>query len=208
MWGGWYSDPLLMDELKKMHHIYSTKSSCVNSLGAEVVLFADEDAYDGIFDDSPQLAAINETRIAMGNTGVPYDLFMVEDASDVIQKYKAAVFLMPVPSKEGKKAMDLCDNMGIPYISPAYDRCTLGYEELCDFYRKNKIQFYSEEGDVVYLGNGYTGLHSKTGGIKKLYIPNGFEVSEIVFGTNGFKREMDFIYFELKANATALFKLK
>ena len=207
MWGGWYSDTMLMNELKEMHRIYSTKHMCANSPGAEIVFFADEDAYAGIFDDSPQLAAINETRIAMGSTGVPYDLFMVEDAPDILGKYKGAVFVMPVNSEAGKRAIELCEKMGIPYICPDCNTFSISQEDLCGFYKKNEIHFFGDEGDVVYFGNGYIGLHSKKSGTKKLRLPEGVEFSGTVFGTYDVKTENGFISFETKDNATALFKL-
>ena len=82
----------------------------------------------------------------------------------------------------------------------------LSFEEIKDFLIANGVHLYSEENDVVYLGNGYVGLHSDKGGIKKLRLPSEFKVTAI-FGADYNANITDVIEFELKDNATALFAL-
>ena len=143
----------------------------------------------------------------MGLTGVPYDSFLVDDAEDILSSYAAAVFIMPIPSDAGKKAMRLCEKMGIPYITATADHYELTAEELKAFYRKAGIHFYTEERDVIYLGNGYIGLHSATGGIKTIKLPNKYNVSAI-FGTSFIQNDTDTLSFTLEENDTALFSLR
>lgn len=205
MWGGWYDDPILMKELLDMKNIYSNKSiNEVNSPTKEVVFFADERGYARLFSASPQLNGIHQTRLAMGNTGVPYDIYTVEDAESILGNYKVAVFPMPTSSEAGNKAKELCGKMGIPYLSATTDHCALTIAELKDFYKSHGIHFYSEENDVVYLGNGYIGLHSSTAGRKRLILPEHHSISAI-FGANTFETINGSIEFDLKENQTALF---
>ena len=205
MWGGWYSDTLLMDELVKMKKIYDKDSKHRRyTLSPNVVLFADERGYANLFSNSPHLKGIRETRVAMGNTGVPYDSYMVEDADHILNNYRAAVFLMPIPSEAGKHAMELCHKMGIPYLAASAEHCELTVEEIQEFYKNNGIHFYTDEKDVVYAGNGYVGLHSATGGSKRLHLPRTCKISS-VFGAEIHDQVTDCIEFELKENATALF---
>ncbi|MBQ8356691.1 MAG: hypothetical protein IJX39_02665 [Clostridia bacterium] len=205
MWGGWYDDPMLMDELVKMKEIYDKEPTNKGDFPSpEVVFFADERGYANLFSQSPHLKGITKTRTAMGNTGVPYDCCMVEDADAVLPKYKAAVFVMPVPSKAGKHAMELCGEMGIPYLSATADHFELTTDEIQAFYKSNGIHLYTDENDVVYLGNGYIGLHSATGGVKRLHLPEPYTVTP-VFGTDLSTQTTDTIEFELKKNAAALF---
>ena len=75
-----------------------------------------------------------------------------------------------------------------------------------NFYKTNGIHFYSEENDVVYVGNGYIGLHSAVGGTKRLHLPHTANVSSI-FGAEFSTQNTDLIEFELKENATALFAI-
>ncbi|MBE6668035.1 MAG: hypothetical protein E7607_06995 [Ruminococcaceae bacterium] len=207
MWGGWYDDPTIMKELLDMKHIYDNGliKPCKSPLN-EVVFFADERGYARLFNSSPQLKGIHTTRLAMGNTGVPYDIFMAEDAEHILANYKAAIFPMPVASDAGRRAMRLCEKIGIPYLTATADRYELTVDELREFYKAYGIHFYTEEKNVVYVGNGYIGLHSAVGGTKRLHLPHTANVSSI-FGAEFSTQNTDLIVFELKENATALFAI-
>ena len=84
------------------------------------------------------------------------------------------------------------------------DHYKLTVDELIEFYKVNSVHFYSEEQDVVYVGNGYVGLHSAVGGKKRLRLPCASTVS-LVYGTQFNNQTTDCIEFELEENATALF---
>lgn len=206
MFGGWYADPLLMKELTDMRVILEndrpgTAPRC------EAAAFVDETGLANIFDRSPQKNGIVRTRLALGNTGVPFDSFLVEDAKRVLKNYKAAVFMQPYPSEAAKEAMRLCDSLGVAYIlpDPAGDGLTVG--DLRAFYARNGVHSYTAENDVVYLGNGYIGLHSAVGGEKTLALPKPRTV-KAVFGADYPETTTDAIRFFLKDNAAALFEIK
>ena len=205
MWGGWYKDPLLMSELAQMKKIYDRDivSNKTNVLCPDVVFFADEQSCANTFTGSPSIC-ISDTVTAMGKTGVPFDSCMVEDAKSVVQNYKVAVFPFSLPSEDGKRAMELCESMGIPYLCAMVDHHKFTVDELIEFYKANGVHFYSEEQDVVYVGNGYVGLHSAVGGKKRLRLPCAYTVS-LVYGTQFNNQTTDCIEFELEENATALF---
>ena len=207
MWGGWYDDPTLMRELCEMRRLYETPTEPrTDALAPEVILFADERGYANLFSNSPQLKGIGHTRTAMGNTGVPFDTYMAEDAENVLKHYRAAVFAMPVPSEAGKRAMELCERMGIPYLSADEEHCALTVDEICEFYQKHGVHFYTKERDVVYVGNGYVALHSATGGVKRLRLPRTCTASA-VFGADLPSTLTDTLEFSLEENATALFSI-
>jgi beta-galactosidase len=207
MWGGWFSDELLMSDMIKAKEIYDRGLSQADSLpSSEVVFFADEQSYANNLGGSPQLSAIKESRTAMGNAGAPYDSYAVEDAESVLRKYKAAVFPFAVPSDVGKRAMELCESLGIPYLRATEEHCELTKEEIREFYSKAGVHLYTDEFDVVYVGNGYAALHSAVGGTKTLKLPGVFTVTP-VFGTEASAVTSDAITFELKENGTALFAL-
>ncbi len=277
MWGGWYSDPLLMKELSEMKKIYdddlfTNKSSVISPqvvffadeqsyanmltgspqiclinatrtamgktgvpydscmvddaelsemkkiydddlftnkssvISPQVVFFADEQSYANMLTGSPQICLINATRTAMGKTGVPYDSCMVDDAELVLHNYKAAVFPFSLPSEAGKRAMELCEKMGIPYLSATAEHYELTVDEIREFYKANEIHFYTDKKDVVYVGNGYIGLHSAVGEAKCLHLPRTCTVSPI-FGAEISTQTTNCIEFVLKENATALFSV-
>ena len=206
MWGGWYDDPILLNELAKMKKIYDKDllSDGSTPLSADVAFFGDEQSYANMLTGSPQIKSVKLTRTAMGKTGVPYDSLMVEEAEHILRNYKAAVFPFSLPSEAGKHAMELCHKMGIPYLAASAEHCELTVEEIQEFYKSNEIHFYTDEKDVVYVGNGYVGLHSATGGSKRLHLPRTCKISS-VFGAEIHDQVTDCIEFELKENATALF---
>ena len=208
MWGGWFRDPLLMEALADMRRIYDKDLSrdATDCLSPEVVFFADERGHTDILKKSPYVKEMKATRVAMGKTGVPYDSHMVEDAEQILRHYKAAVFPTPFASEEAKKAMALCKSLGVPYLSASDTHKRLTVDRLCEFYKENGIHFYSEERDVVYLGNGYVALHSKTGGEKRLHLPKLCTLTP-VFGADLPTQTTDVLTFELAENATALFAL-
>ena len=208
MWGGWYDDPTLMETLRQMKQLYDNEplADSSDALSPEIVCFTDEQSHANLMTGSPHIDAIMNTRTAMGNTGVPYDSCMIEDAMHILPGYKAAVFPFPIPSEAGRRAMELCERMGIPYLTTTADHYELTVDEIREFYKDCGMHFYTEEKDVVYVGNGYIGLHSSIGGVKKLQLPRTYSVSS-VFGADIPTKNTDCIEFELKANATALFTI-
>ena len=113
---------------------------------------------------------------------------------------------MPIPSEAGKHAMELCEKMGIPYLTATPDHPELTVEEIREFYKTNGIHFYTETQDVVYVGNGYIGIHSAVGGRKRLRLPRACTVSPI-FGADLPTQTTDCIAFDLQEHTTALFSL-
>jgi len=208
MFGGWYDDPILMDELARMKMYYDSDTvENTSGLQSEVIFISDEQGYANLCDFAPPKAGIRETRIALGNAGVPYDCYLVEDAEAVIKNYKAAVFPHPIPSDRAKRLMELCTELGIAYTSASVERYKLSAEELREFFAANGVHLYTEDKDVFYLGCGYMGFHSVNGGTKTIHLPKSCTV-EAVYGTDHPKNTTDTVTFELKDNATALFRIR
>ncbi|MBO5221104.1 MAG: hypothetical protein J6C26_02195 [Clostridia bacterium] len=215
MWGGWYNDPILMDELNRMRQYYEKDAQTQepSPLSPEVVFFADETGYANLFSGSPQLSGHFEpggliiTRTAMGTVGAPYDSCLTEDAETLLGNYKAAIFPFPVPSEAGKRAMELCDAMNIPYLTATPDHYTLTTDEIRAFLKEKGIHLYTEEQNVVYVGNGYLALHAATGGTKTVTLPQKMRVTPI-FGTEISPQVTDKVRFELNENGTALFRIQ
>lgn len=207
MWGGWFADSVLMNEIAKMKKIYDTGlTSSEDMLSAEVVFFADEESYANVFSGSPQISGIYGSRIAIGKSGVPYDTCAVGDAKELLGKYKAAIFPFPIPSESGERAMKLCEERGIPYIRATAEHPTLELSEIREFLETTEVNLYAPIGEVVYAGCGYLALHSSVGGKKELRLPRKMKISAL-FGAECEQTVADCISFELPENATALFKI-
>lgn len=206
MWGGWYDDPLLMEALTQMKRLYDDSLPDNAPLSPEVVFFADESGFAGMLIDSPQIKAVSRTRTNMGTVGVPNNTFLVEDAERALAGCKAAIFPFPVPSEAGKRAMALCEERGIPYLTATETHCELTTGEIRDFLRESGVHFYTDENDVAYAGNGYLALHSAVGGTKKLKLPGTFRIRP-VFGAEIPEQVTDDLVFDLPENGTALFSV-
>lgn len=206
MWGGWYDDAALMQRLKNLKEIYKKSSHAPLGIDSEVIFFADETAYAKLFSHSPEIRAIQDTREAIGNAGAPYDVYAVEDAEKVLGGYKAAVFAMPIPSDAGMRAIRLCERMGIPYLCATKEHCVLSLDDIREFYNRAGVHQYNNDGDVIYVGNGYVALHSKRAGKKEIKLPKSLHVSTL-FGAEVPECVTDVISFNLKENATALFSV-
>ena len=205
MWGGWYDDPLLMDAITEMKHIYDTESSDRDTaLSPEVAFFADEQGFAELLQDSEEIKAISKTRTNMGTIGTPFDSVMVEDAEKALPCYRAAIFPMPIPSTMGKQVLDLCKHHKIPVLTATESHPVLSSEEIRAFLSENGIHLYTEEDAVVYVGNGYIAYHSVTGGIKALRLPKPLHLSP-VFGASITAVSECEIFFTMSENGSALF---
>lgn len=207
MWGGWYSDPLLMDDLAMMKELYEGDCPFTRtSLGAEAVYFADERAYENYnFGASLATSAVT-SHIKMGSTGAPYDTHMVEDAAEVLPSYKAAIFGSPYPSDAGRRAIELCREMGIPHLVASEEHPVFSAAEIRAFLKEAGIHVYIENNDVIYAGNGYLGIHAASAGKKKIMLPCECRISPI-FGCDIEEASASSIELELEKFGTALFRI-
>ena len=207
MWGGWYHNEKIMLELSEMKRIAEkSKEKCGVYPSADTVVFIDEKAYFNNPRGSAVCNSVNNLRVAMGNTGIPFDLCMVEDAKRVLDKYKAAVFTAPLPSESGKKAMALCEKMNIPYFFPEGDKIYVSTTELREFLMSKGLHCYNTANNVVYCGGGYIGIHTANEGKVEIRLPEKYRVKAL-FDTSFREQDTDVISLDMKKHDTALFEL-
>ncbi|MBR6728426.1 MAG: hypothetical protein IKM08_09565 [Clostridia bacterium] len=208
MWGGWYDDPLLMETLAEFKDIQEHTVPRTNrDFAAEVAVVADEQAKENLCAKHAADSAVSANRIVTGNVGAPFDGQMVEDFPALAQQYKAFIFPSPIPSPAGERAMALCRERGIPYLTATLEHPFLTLEEQVDFLKKAGVHLYAEGGDVVYAGNGYVALHSETGGEKRLLLPAERAVTPL-FGATDVRVEGQTVIFTLEPCDTALFQIE
>ena len=207
MWGGWYEDERLMRELEFMRELYvALENNDRFELHSEVALFGDERGHAQLGLGSPLATAYQDTRIALGNAGAPYDSVMVEDAEDILDNYKAALFVCPAASEAGRRAMQLCREKGIPFLTPSLDKPRYTSDEVHEFLRSTEVHIYNDTRDVIYAGNGFVGIHAASEGKKTIRLPSACRV-RAVFGSDFESENTDAITIELKKSGTALFEL-
>lgn len=203
MWGGWYHHPELMNEMLSLRGIYeASKAEAVS----EVAFFIDEGAYRNIPRGNPLLSAVNNTRVALGNTGIPFDTYMVEDAKDVLEKYKFAIFSAPIPTKEGKRAIEICKSLEIPYFSSTAEKPHCSTPELRDILIKSGIHCYNTDNNVIYRGNGILGIHTKNDGETSISLPKKCRIKTIL-PVDMPEQVTDTISLNLPKHSTILFEI-
>ncbi len=209
MWGGWYHDKKIMAEIAQMKNIAqeSRNKNADDFPSAETVFFIDERAYANIPRGNALCDSVNRTRVAMGNTGIPFDLCMVEDAEKILHKYRAAIFSAPIPSDIGKTAAELCKKMNISYIQASEDKPFYNTDELRDFLSFSGINCYNSEGCVIYVGGGYLGIHSVIDGEVSINLPKKCRVKPLL-GATITECETDKLLLTMKKYDTAVFELQ
>ena len=208
MWGGWYHDEKIMSRMKKMKDIAEASKEKDAELypSAQTVMFIDEKAYTNNPRGSRLCHSVNWMRMAMGNTGIPFDLCLVEDAEKVLHKYKAAIFTAPLPTEEGKKAVEICEKMNVPYIQTSEEKLSFSTEELRVFLASKDVHCYNDKGNVIYCGNGFVGIHSADEGEMKISLPKKFKVKPLL-EINLDECETDEITVYMSKHHTAVFEL-
>lgn len=208
MWGGWYKDTAFLSEMKKMKEIYE----CAKDKNAELypssqtVVFIDEKAYLNNPAGSDLCHAVNRTRMAMGNTGIPFDLCMVEDAEKVMSRYKAAIFTAPLPSETGRDAVSICERLKIPYIQSTPKKSFYNKVELRDFLVKSGVHCYNDDDSVIYCGNGFLGVHAADSGKIKIKLPGKYGIRP-VFGADAAECETEILCLNMNKYETVVFEL-
>ena len=208
MWGGWYHDEVIMSELEKMMDIAESSKEKASALypAAQTVMFIDEKAYLNNPRDSLFCHCVNITRSAMGNTGIPFDLCLVEDAERVLHKYCSAIFAAPLPSESGKAAAELCKRMKIPYIQADAEKPFYTEAELRDFLVSADVHCYNADGNVVYCGEGFLGIHTVNDGEVKISLPSEYMVRPLM-GSDFAESKTDTVLLNMKKHGTAVFEL-
>ncbi|MBE6813109.1 MAG: hypothetical protein E7523_09540 [Ruminococcaceae bacterium] len=208
MWGGWYHDFDIMAELTKMKQLAESVRENDNDRfpSAETVLFIDEKAYLNNPRHTDYVHRVNQTRGSMGNTGIPFDICMTEDAARVLHKYKAAIFTAPLPSDSGKNAAALCEEMHIPALHPTEEHPSFTKTELRDYLVSHGVHCYNEQDSVIYCGNGFVGIHVTKDGETQIKLPAKYKVRPL-FGADFEEHETDCIKIFLEKHQTAVFEL-
>ncbi len=208
MWGGWYHNDEIMAEMKKMHNIYNQaeKKNITDMPCAETVLFIDEKAYANNAIGTPLRDAVNQIRVALSSTGIPFDTYMVEDAEKVLSKYKFAIFTAPIPSDTGNSAIELCNKLNIHHISSDENKRFYTTEELRDLLISHGIHCYNTDGCVIYCSGGFLGIHTVSDGEIKISLPEKYKIKSL-FGIENYNCETDTIILETFKHNTIAFEL-
>lgn len=181
MWGGWYDDPDLMAEMKTFKKIFEEYTdSDMPSGNSEVAFVIDETYPRRIRTGDPKYYIQGKFRNALGNTGIPYDILLLDDYEH-LAKYKTVVLPYPenFDSELTIKLKNFCTANGISLIQCAPDGVEINADYLRQRLVDTGVHCYCDSGDVVYHGNGYLCIHSATAGKKLIRLPKPFEITPL-----------------------------
>lgn len=208
MWGGWYHSPVFMGELENLRLLYEEiaekDTDCLPK--SEVAFFIDERAYANIQRGNHMINTVSHLRIIMGNSGIPFDTFMVEDAEKILENYKFAIFTAPYPSDIGSKALRLCKELNIPYYSASENNAFISTDELRKILVSVDVHCYNDDGCVVYCNKGVLGIHTVKDGEVIIKLPKKLKLRELLSETSSDFEAEEFTFTAPK-HSTKLFEI-
>ena len=206
MWGGWYADDDIMNEMATYKKIYEQSiTDSDRSSKAEVAVFVDESAYKYLTDCS--LRNIFHTqRKELGLMGAPYDIYDVYDFEEVYKNYKAVILLSSAKTVYMENARKLCKANNVPYIMTSNLKEKFTVNELRAFCKTNGVHIYCESEDIVYVNENYICIYAVTAGTKSLELGRERNVSELLAGN--YQGNTTTVTVEMQKGETKLFRLE
>lgn len=205
MWGGWYADDDIMNEMASYKSIYeqSITNSDRGSI-AEVAVFVDESAYKYLTNCS--LRNIFHTqREELGLIGTPYDIYDVCDFGEVYQNYKAVILLSSAKTTYMENARNLCKADNIPYIMTSVLKEKFTVSELRAFCKTSGVHIYCETDDIIYVNKNFVCIYAVTAGEKIINLGEERKINELLGGT--YQGTLSTITIKMQKGQTKLFRL-
>lgn len=225
MWGGWFSDPMLLGVLETTNSLYGTASApLVEEMSPHVCVLADEELH---FLDAGFGAMTEKTlknRYSLGKTGAPYDLYLRDDLEILPSSSYRVIWLMGFPTLtsgesarmrgwlESGKMVVWTDLKGTHiHRSPEKHafhpgRFSWSAGELRSLWREAGVHLYLETDDICYAGRGWLGIHTVSGGKKGISLPFRARITDPLTGAVIAESD-EFFEISIKPRSTRLFKV-
>ena len=190
MWGGWFSDPRLLDVLKKTQKFYEEYTlSNAKMMQPEVCVYVDEELsfWDG--SNGGLTEKVLSNRYSLGKTGTSYNLFLRTDMNAVSMEQYKVIWLMGLIelSKNEKDLIEEWRNKGIIVLwtnangTWVFDKSDKKKfvdgkfkwqsSELRELWEKAGVHLYINTDDVFYIGRNWLSIHTVDGGDRTLRFP-------------------------------------
>lgn len=225
MWGGWFSDPELLEVIAQAQEFFKRyPSATLEEMEPEVAVVVDERLQFRDKSYGSLTRQILGNRYALGKTGAPYDLYLRSDLDKIPPgKYKV-LWLMGIPDlKEDelnmvkrcrpKLSMQTDGNGTVIYTGQANQPQVLKEnlqwtpEMLTDLWDQAGVHRYGPTGDITYAGRGWLVIHSASGGERTLKLPFPARISDpgrnVVLADNART-----VLLNLKPGATRIFRIE
>ncbi|WP_158285071.1 beta-galactosidase [Arenibacter aquaticus] len=190
MWGGWFSDPELLNVLDKTQQLYTRfPPSSGEKMKSQVGVIVDEELsfWDPTYGHLTENLISN--RYPLAKTGNSYDLFLRTDLERMsTSQYKLVwlLGLLELHSEEETRIQRLTkqgvtvlwtNGKGTNIFRPNRDQLFLEGKlkwtasELGELWEGAGVHRYIETQDVFYIGRNWMGIHTIKGGKKNITFP-------------------------------------
>ncbi|MCK0134786.1 beta-galactosidase [Arenibacter sp. S6351L] len=195
MWGGWFSDPELLNVLKKTQQFHSTfPPSQGEKMKPQVGVVVDEEIsfWDPTYGHLTENILSN--RYPLAKTGTSYDLFLRTDLKSMPTSQYKVVWLMgflELTSKEESR-IKKWNKQGITVLwtsgkgTKIFDpnggelfrdgKLKWSASELGETWEQAGVHRYIETEDVFYIGRNWMGIHTIEGGERTINFPFNAQV--------------------------------
>ncbi len=205
MWGGWYKDEALRAELMRMREVYAASLTKTERASiARLAVFTDESAYYMLTDCALRGLPFR-ARVPLGQMGAPYDIYDVSDFSAVYKNYAAVVFLSAAPTFAMNRALALCKENGVKYLSAAEEETELSPARLREFCDASGVHVYCRTDDIVSVSGSYLALYAVSAGEKTVYFEGPCAYRELL-SESGLCGAGETLVLHMRAHETRLFE--
>lgn len=190
MWGGWFSDPELLNVIEKTQQFYTEYPSKYEmKMQPQVCVIVDEELsfWDAGYGRLSGDILSNQYPIA--KTGAPHDLFLRTDLDTITTSQYEVIWLMGVLNLNKKELTMLQEwrERGITILW-TNDKGTTVYQkgkneiimhaklkwsdsELREVWEAAGVHLYMDTNDVFYIGRNWMCIHTITGGNRNINLP-------------------------------------
>lgn len=177
-WGqNWFMGPLSA-EIRKFTELYQLQMNGTLSPGkAEVAVIIDEDLLNRMYSSKEAVyrTILQQVADELGRCGAPFDTVLHSDLSR-LPPYKFHVY--PVSRDGGRTANAV-------HIPPGK---RIGADELRQMMLDAGVHIYNDQGNIVYAGENWVGIHLCRDGAATLNLPSGREQARELF--SGIRRKI------------------
>ena len=205
MFGHWYDSPALLEAAKSTFEAYENLI-CENKITeTEIAVFTDENISSKYGSRSKLYSYPNIIRDVMSKCGAPFDIYLLDDFKKVMEEkeYKAFLFIDSDASAAKSEAKKVLQNKKLPFITFSDNSEQLNEVNIRKFLKESNIHIYSEDSDILYVGNGYLALHAIKEGEKEITLPKKYSVTD----QEGNTVRTDRLKLGLKKHHTKVFKI-
>ena len=197
MWGGWFSDPALLDVLEKTQQFHKEFLPQNNDkMRPQVSVIVDEEL--SFWDASYGKLTNNilSNRYPLAKTGAPHDLFLRTDVNNISSTQYQVIWLMGLLklTKDEILKIEKWRQQGITVLWTDGHGTKIYYKdgkeffidkktkwtdsELRDVWKKAGVHLYIDTDDVFYIGNNWLCIHTVEGGKRTIKFPFFAQVIE------------------------------